>query len=167
MSPELRTFFAGAEAPLRSFDLWCKQHLPAGRVDHIGYKCGSREEFESLREQLESASAYIYQSFISGRRIAIIKLQEALATELGSICFLELSDQKPDGSQVSGFDHLEIYPVEQDFTVFVKGLIEKGIPFEQTVRPHHTTYDAKLTEAFKIRLEEEPLIKKIAREEIF
>lgn len=165
MPPELRSFFAGAEVPLQAFEAWCKTYEPDARVDHICYKCGDTVEYEQLRTLFEPSSSFIYQSFISKRRIAIIKFTEPLVTTLGEIWFLELSDQKPDGSQVSGFDHLELYPTTGTLRSFAKGLIDKGVPFEETVRPHHTTYDTLLMKTFKIRLEEEPLVTKITREE--
>ncbi len=140
--------------------------IPSSAADHICYKCSSAEEFEHVRSLFEKKSAFIYQSIISGRRIAIIKFEKPLFTFLGNIQFLELSDQKPNGSQVSSFDHIEIYPTVGSVDELATDLMSKGIDFKKVVRPHHTTYDVKIFEDFKVRLEAEPLIEKIKMTEM-
>lgn len=155
-------FFIQAENAIQTFNLWSEQTKPAAQADHICYKCGSTEEFESLRKMLETESAFIYQSTVAGRSIAIIKMHRSFATPLGPISFLELSDQKPDGSQKSGFDHIEIYPL----TGTMDELAQSLGGFEKVVRPHHTTYDKSIEGCFKVRLEEELLLEKIKREEM-
>ncbi len=135
-------------------------------ADHIGYKCSSTKHFEMLRALLEAHSEYVYQSIISERRIAVIKLKKSILTTCGPIYFLELSDQKPDHSQKDGFDHLECYPTSETVEMLATYLTEKQITIDKVVRPHHTTYDSSLSDNFKLRLEAEPLINKIVREEI-
>lgn len=162
----IEQFFTEATASVTAFNAWAEREKPPAHADHICYKCGSREEFESLRALLEPTSDYVYQSIISSRRIAIIKFQNPIESALGPISFLELSDQKPDGSQSSGFDHIELYPITSTIETFVETLESKGVSFEKTIRPHHTTYDTALETGFKIRLEEEPLIEKIKRDEM-
>jgi predicted metalloenzyme YecM len=166
MHTGLETFFRDAATAADAFDAWAKKASPSAKADHICYKCGSAMEFERLRAMFEASSAYVYQSVIAGRRIAIIKLTMPLATSLGDIWFLELSDQKPDGSQVSGFDHIEVYPLAGTMDELAAALAEKGTVFEKVVRPHHTTYDAKINGEFKVRLEPEQLIAKITAEEM-
>ena len=103
-------FFTASAPFIQIFDAWASRMTPDATADHICYKCESSEEFESMRKMFESSSVFIYQSIISQRRIAIVKFLEPIQTSLGPIWFLELSDQKPDGSQKSEFDHIEIYP---------------------------------------------------------
>lgn len=95
-----------------------------------------------------------------------MKMKRSLVTPLGEISLLELSDQKPDNSQTSGFDHVEIYPLSGSMDELAATLASIGTSFEKTVRPHHTTYDMKIHDEFKVRLEDEPLLKKIMREEM-
>lgn len=152
------------------FNIWSERMKPKAKADHICYKCGSRQEFEAIRTLLEPWAPFIYQSMIAGRPIAIFKLKEPVATALGEIWFLELSDQKPDGSQTSGFDHIEIYPTggsvgELAEALEANALKAKGQSFKKVVRPHHTTYDAAIHGSFKVRLEAEPLIVKIKGDE--
>ena len=154
-------FFEAARKDVDNFNTWVEKFAPAAKADHICYKCSSSEEFEQLRALFEGSSAFIYQSIISHRRIAIVKFLEPLPTTLGDISFLELSDQKPDGSQVSGFDHIEIYPTAGTMDSLADSLVSKGFAFEKVVRPHHTTYDGFLEGNFKVRLESEALIEKI------
>lgn len=159
-------FFAGSVASVEAFSAWSRKYSPKAKADHLCYKCGSSAEFEQIRALFELESEFIYQSIISKRRIAIIKFLVPLETPLGNISVLELSDQKPDNSQISGFDHIEIYPVEGTLEALVSDLEQKGVPFEKVVRPHHTTFDSVISDTFKVRFEDEPLLQKIKREEI-
>lgn len=166
MTISLERFIADSGPWIAGFNAWVKQMHPPACVDHICWKCASSEEFEAWRAVFESVSPFIYQSLIAGRRIAVIALPQRIMTDLGEIRFLELSDQKPDGSQKSGFDHLEIYPTHGSASALCDVLTEQGMIFEKIVRPHHTTYDARIEGGPLMRLEDEPLIEKIKREEM-
>lgn len=159
-------FFNAAQKPVNAFNRWVKKLPSKTKADHIGYACINSTEFEDIRSLFEQESAFIYQSLISQRRIAIIKLLRPLKTSCGEIWYLELADQKPDGSQVSGFDHIEMYPSKGTMESLLKAYKDKGIAFDKVERPHHVTYDMLLTEKFKIRLEVEPLVKKIMMTEM-
>lgn len=162
----IQDFFEDAERFRELFDDWVTAIFPPAKADHLCFKCESANEFEKMRSWFEGESSFIYQSLIADRRIAIIKLLKPLSTKLGDIWYVELSDQKPDGSQQSGFDHIEIYPNNgriEDLRAFLES---KGMMLQKIVRPHHTTYDGVIKEMGKIRLEEEPLIQKIKREEM-
>lgn len=161
MFSDLQSFFQATQTSVASFNAWVDQCTPAAKADHICYKCSSASEFVQLRALFESSSTFIYQSIISNRRIAIVKFAQPIATRLGDIWFLELSDQKPDNSQVSSFDHIEIYPTSGSMDDFAATLIAQGVTFEKVIRPHHTTYDAFIDGNFKVRLEGEALIEKI------
>lgn len=166
MHKSRKTFLAGAGPLIDALNEWAQKYRPEVVADHLCFKCGSREEFEAVRHLFEGESAYLYQSVIAGRRIAIIKFTRPLATLLGDIWFLELSDQKPDRSQKSGFDHVEAYPAHGTVEDTVAAMRAKGFAFEKIVRPHHTTYDGSLGGAFKIRLETERLVQKIKNDEM-
>lgn len=161
-------FFRGAEASIASFNTFAIVHELSHRVvaDHICYKCASATSFEAIRKMFEAESAFIYQSIISKRRIAIIRFHTAIETALGPIQLLELSDQKPDGSQTEGFDHIEIYPSSGSTNDLVAHLRSKDVTVKTHVRPHHTTHDLVLENGFKVRIEDEPLLQKITREEM-
>lgn len=167
MTYTLETFLAAATPSIHAFNEWVATNEPNGKADHICYKCESTEEYQSILELFQKESSFIYQSIISARRIAIIKFAKPFVTDLGEIWFLELSDQKPDGSQKSGYDHIELYPIEGNADALASELeFMRGIEWEKVVRPHHTTYDLPIFEDFKVRLEDEPLIDKIKREEM-
>ena len=136
------------------------------QVDHVCYKCESGEQFESIRRLFESSSEFIYQSIISKRRIAIVKFKKGVETSIGTIMYLELSDQKPDGSQKDGFDHIEIIPLTESIQSFAEKLSSEGENISKVERPHHTTYDLEVGNGFSIKLSAEPLIGKIKREEM-
>lgn len=135
-------------------------------VDHICFKCESKQVFESMRSLLEAESIFVYQSYISNRRIAVIKLKKAFETSLGPITILELCDQKPDNSQTTRFDHIEISPIEDSYDSLVTNLQEKGVVLEKVERPHHTTYDVYLGNGYQLKFTCDHLIDKIKRDEM-
>jgi len=167
MVDDLLSFYAQAKEATEHFDLFFKKHKLSGMAlaDHVCYKCGSAEEFQEVRAILEKGAAYMHQAIISGRRIAYVKLAAPLPTGLGDVWFVELSDQKPDGSQSSGFDHVEIYPVTP---MTYGGLVELFKKNDEQVvhveRPHHVTDDITLPSGLLVRLEPGPLIEKIKGE---
>jgi predicted metalloenzyme YecM len=167
MTYTLETFLAAAQPSINAFNEWVATNEPNAKADHICYKSESAEEFESLLKLFQFDSSYIYQSIISKRRIAIIKFAKPILTDLGDIWFMELSDQKPDSSQVSGYDHIEVYSIEGNAESLASELeFMRGIEWEKVVRPHHTTYDLEIFGNFKVRLEDEPLVNKIKRDEM-
>ncbi|MEK7459098.1 MAG: VOC family protein [Patescibacteria group bacterium] len=165
---DVRSFFDGAVASIAAFDDFSVGHqlIERATADHICYKCGSTASFEALRAMCEGESAFVYQSIIASRRIAIIRFRTPIKTALGDINVLELSDQKPDGSQVDRFDHIEIYPTHGSTNELVEYLRSKNVIIDTANRPHHVTHDLVLANGFKVRIEDEPLLEKIKREEI-
>lgn len=165
---DVRSFFDGAVASIAAFDTFATRHDLTDRAvaDHICYKCASSSSFEEIRAAFESESVFIYQSIISKRRIAIIRFRNPIKTALGDINVLELSDQKPDNSQVDGFDHIEIYPTAGSTNELVDYLRSRGVVIDTADRPHHVTHDLVLANGFKVRIEDEPLLEKIVHEEI-
>lgn len=166
MIDTVSAFLEAAKPFITLFDTWAERYEPQAVADHICYKCSNTQEFEQLRALLETSAGFLYQSIISQRRIAIIELPEPLTTVLGDIWYLELSDQKPDQSQTSGFDHIEIFPVQGTVGELAMCLERQGMHLERIVRPHHTTIDGWIEKPFKIRLEDERLVEKIKREEM-
>jgi len=133
-------------------------------ADHICYKVSSAKNFESLRKIFERGNKWIYQAIISKRRIAIIRTDQFINTLVGDVDLVELSDQKPDGSQTDRFDHIEIYPVRITYDDLVSTLVSKGFEVKEIVRPHHTTHDIKLENGFIVRLTRDKLARKIKSE---
>jgi predicted metalloenzyme YecM len=136
------------------------------KVDHIGIKCSSNDIYERQRKIFEHSSRFIYQSIISKRRISVIGLDHGIYTSVGTVDYLELSDQKPDASQVDVVDHIRILPIGISYDELCNYLNEKGISLKEVVRPHHTTHDIVLQSGFIIRLTQEMLVNKIKREEM-
>jgi predicted metalloenzyme YecM len=168
----LEEFLKDASICIKVFDAFAQSRKIAGLAyaDHICYKCDSKRVFESVRAMFEEHSIFIYQSIISERRIAYIKLRGSLPSILGPIRYVELSDQKPDGSQKNGIDHVEVCPAQKitpggaSYTMLVQRLQETSM-VREVVRPHHTTHDIDIGDDFIFRCAGEPLIDKIKREE--
>jgi predicted metalloenzyme YecM len=164
---DIGEFYLKAQKFLREFDGFAKLHglQKFLRADHLCYKCDSPESFERIRKILEYEK-FVYQSIISKRRIAMIKVKTPLNSILGNIDLIELSDQKPDGSQEEGFDHVEVFPKTISYDELISNLNNAGLKLKEIVRPHHTTYDIEIKPNFILRLSREPLIEKIKREEM-
>jgi predicted metalloenzyme YecM len=90
----VESFFAVAKPFVEIFDAWARPFSGVAHADHLCFKCGSSEEFEHLRGLFEGQCAFIYQSIISKRRIAIVKFLSPMTTVLGDIWYLELPDSK-------------------------------------------------------------------------
>jgi len=163
----IEEFYSGADKHIQIFNTFVEEHGLVGDTapDHICYKCDSKESFESIRALLEEHNQYMYQAMISGRRIAYIKLQKPFTTVLGDIYFVELSDQKPNGSQTNKYDHIEVYPTAYSYDEMVQKL-EAAVEVIKIERPHHTTHDIKLDDGFIFRCTEEPLVEKIKNTEM-
>ena len=168
----LTDFRRQARPFVQKFNAFANNHQLMGlaRVDHICYKCGSRETFDTVWTLFENESEYMHQTMISGRPIAYIKMKKSIETLLGPISFLELSDQKPDGSQVDGFDHVEVYPFASmlSYEQFVQLFRDSAQVVMHEPRPHHTTdsvdIEGKGGKGFLFRCTQGTLIEKIVLE---
>lgn len=158
----IEDFYADTQPYVELFNTFVAKHALAGKaaVDHINYKCDSAETYEHMRALFEHDSEYIYQSIISNRRIALIKLRRSIHTALGPMYLLELSDQKPDHSQTNRFEHIEAYPLAESYDSFVQSFAETEtlIPHD---RIHHSTQDIDMGQGFLFRCTPGPLIEKI------
>lgn len=146
---------------------FCAKHSFYGRIelDHLCFKCGSRESFEEMRNIFEREGARFWTSPIAGRSISYFILPRPIISGLGKINYLELSDQKPDGSQKHGFDHVEAYPLGWPFERMVEEL-SRNERVVDSKRPHHLTHDIDIGNGFEFRASRRPLIEKIVSEEI-
>lgn len=163
-----KDFYGGAKRIVEVFEKFIIEYNlgDIAKADHICYKCASSEDFEKLRGIFEMNCRWIHQSIIANRRISLIKLNDSISTSIGDIDLLELSDQKPDGSQSNKFDHIEIFPVEVSYDELVSQLKSRNLKVVEVVRPHHTTHDIDMGEGFLVRLTKKPLLDKIRDEEM-
>ena len=135
-------------------------------IDHICYKCDSREEYEQLRALFEYDDSFIYQSIISKRRIAVIGFAQPLISQYGDIWYLELSDQKPDGSQKSSVDHIELISSQVGYSELLQRFSLPDLVIEENIKPHHSTHDIVFPNGVKIKLSHGKLVDKIYRDEM-
>jgi predicted metalloenzyme YecM len=162
-------FYKEAQAyAMRFDDFAAHQHRLQGHIvpDHICYKCGATESFEKELALLTENGVNTLRdmSIISGRRIAYVELTRWVDTLMGPIHYLELQEQKPDGSQKEGFAHIEAYPVDMNYDALIEMLRQGGEEVTEKVRPHHTTHEVNLGGDFFFVCTREPLIDKIERE---
>jgi predicted metalloenzyme YecM len=134
------------------------------KIDHICYKCESNEEYERLKSFFEFESKFVYQSIISGRRIAYIGFRTPLISIFGNVFYLELSDQKTDNSQKSKCDHIEPVPNGITYEEMIERFSMDGLEIEENIKPHHSTHDLVLPNGVKIKMSHEPLVNTIYRE---
>ncbi|HVY72857.1 MAG TPA: VOC family protein [Candidatus Paceibacterota bacterium] len=163
----IEEFYSGAVPYVELLSSFVSKHNLVGRAapDHMCYKCGSRAKFEEMREMFEQNSKYVYQTIISGRRIAYIKLQTPIESVLGPIWFVELSDQKTDGSQKDAYDHIEVFATAMTYDEMVNEFKHAGQNVIHVERPHHTTDDVDIG-GFLFRCTQGPLIEKIKSKEM-
>ena len=164
----LEAFYQAAEPYVSLFDTFASKYPLIDYVvpDHICYKCGSRASFEKLRDIFEREGCWVFQSTISKRTIAYIRLKQPLKTVLGDINYLELADQKPDRTQRARFDHIEVYPSEWTYDNMIKHLSDAGERVLVNERPHHSTHEIDIGSGFKFSCTRERLVDKIKREEM-
>lgn len=165
MYKNIPQFLEGAASGVSKFNVFVEAQGLIGKIhaDHICFKCGSSELFEEIRALFEG-STWFYQSIISNRRIAVVRLKSPIATLVGDITTLELSDQKPDMSQSTGFEHIEAYPTTISYDTLTAILSNAGAVY--IGRPHHSTYDVDIGDRFLFRSTKEPLVKKIVAEQM-
>jgi predicted metalloenzyme YecM len=167
MIQTIEDFTNGIQPYIDNINTFAEKHqlTNAAKVDHFGYKCASTESFERMRSMFEQQSEFIYQSIISARRIAYIKLTQPIPTALGDISFIELQDQKPDGSQKEKYDHVEVYPVGQSYDQMVHAIGTLDTVIE-VKRPHHSTHNIDLGDGFSFSCTHGPLLDKIKETEM-
>ncbi len=148
-------------------------------IDHIGYKCSSNSEYKKMKNLFMSVhqkyAVWAHEAYISKRRITYVRLKIpfSIDTDHGKqeISYLEIQDQKHNGSQISGIDHIEILPKEK---VTQDLLIEELRLFQYDVKlggkEHHITYDFEIpylsSKKLLVKIPKEPLVEKIKRDEM-
>lgn len=166
--PKTISSLAALSRPLvAQFNTFCEEQGLVGlvEVDLICIKCSDSDVYEARRADAEFISDYLYQSIVSDRRVSLIKLKDTISTIVGTIEYLELCDQKPDGSQTDAISHVTIVPITTSYEELVEILKEKGVEVKETIRPHYTSADVILPSGFTIRIAKEFLVDKVKREE--
>ena len=137
-------------------------------VDHICFKCGSSEEYNQIRNVLETdpPSRYVYQVMLSRRRVGYFGLRDPIKMGHAAVASVELADRKPVHDDKSGFHHVEIYPIAMSYDEMIGEMRDAGEDVELKRRLHHTTHDIKLPSGFIIRFTDKPLIKHIIDREL-
>jgi predicted metalloenzyme YecM len=148
---------------VEEFFLNCGVSFENINLDHVCFKCSSSKEFEEVREWFEGEDALIYQAIISKRRIATIKLLNPIKLKNFLINTLELSDQKPDNSQKSGVDHVEICSKNLSYEELKNFFESKGFKLVLDSKPHHTTYNI-LEDGLEVKLADKSLLKIVSEE---
>lgn len=157
------------EPAVAQLDDFCKVYNLVGliKADLVCIKCSSKEIYEARRAHYDMDSRFLYQAVIAGRRIVIIGLTETIKTSVGDIRCLEITDQKADNSQTDRLNHIGIIPVGISYDELVGKLKEGGAELREVVRSHgYTACDVVLPTGFFIRIQKEPLIDRIKREEM-
>jgi predicted metalloenzyme YecM len=160
-------FLNSAQSALTVVEVFLtKQEISSLTPDHLCYKCSSHNEFLEVRAILEKESMYLYESWISTRLIAVLKLKKPIVTSFGIISFIELQDKKEGSGSLSGFTHIEFYPKDGNYDAALATLVSRGLNIISDPTPHHPIHEILLTDSFVFRLEHEPVIEKIKREEL-
>lgn len=189
--PFLADFLSRRAAPLLdAFRNWSYAHALlhatfAPKADHLSYKCREFREYDELRSRFEeyadgwSGCRFLHQTIISGRRVAAIGLHDPIPTPFGALRVLELSEPKTMRAELTGFDHVELYPTDgalDDLAEALNSIRNRTLAssamrshFVKKARPHHTTWDATIVSLAHgtdhiLRLTDGPLAEKIGIE---
>lgn len=157
-----------SRALVAQFNEFCELNALIGLIqaDYMCIKCSDADIYEGRRLEYEEVSSFMYQSLVSGRRVALFRLTESIATKVGDIKYLMLCDQKSDGSQDDRVAYFEVVATPGNYETVVEKLKAREVPVKETVRPHFTSYDATLPTGFTVRIAKEAIIDKIKREEV-
>lgn len=88
-----------------------KEELITRHIDHLCYRCGSREEYINVRSQLTQDNIIgelVVEGMIGGRPISTIKLAQPFEFEEWSIPAIEVTCPKPGRQHKVGFEHIEV-----------------------------------------------------------
>lgn len=161
-------FYSLAAEAANKLNTFSTKHDLQGKAlaDHICYKCDSKETFERMRGAIEPFSKFIYQSIVSNRRVAFLKLKKEIQTILGPISLLELSENKPRKPEENKIHHIEIFSTSLPYEDLVHIFVTAGENVVEDIRPHHTTHDIEIDERFLVRITHEPILEKIKFDEM-
>ena len=152
----------------------CRNFLRPSHIqlDHLGYSCSSKEEYEMLKAEYEKRSLIINESIIGGRRILYCAISHLLDVGRGynKIEHIEICEPKPQGNWVNGFDHIELYPIkEEDFSSVGAHLQSHDAAVAEVLGNHVVfyvgTFELKDLK-FEVRLRRRHLNKVIADEQL-
>ncbi len=91
-------------------------------LDHLGFSATSKEQYETRRDDFLTISSLIREHIVSGRRVAVFRLNTKIKYRQYEIEALELVEPKNDEvNPVDGFEHAE-------FTI--------DVPFEEIVNKY-------------------------------
>jgi hypothetical protein len=114
-----------------------------------------------------SYAGHFNTSVISGREISVLEFSTPIFAFGKEVRVLELSDQKPDGSQKEGFDHIEILPIIETTHIDEAGKehthVLKGIGGRIVVAPPDLLMN-KDGARYRVKIATMPLIERIERE---
>ena len=94
-----------------AYGLGLKDSLTSRRIDHMCYRCGTREEYINVRSRLTQDSIIgelVVEGMIGGRPISTIKLVQPFEFEEWSIPAIEVTCPKPGKQHKVGLEHIEV-----------------------------------------------------------
>lgn len=139
----------------------------AWEIDHICYDCGDSGSYERMFEMLSPTYSHFDTSLIGGRKISVFTLTEPFFAYGREVSVLELCDQKPDGTQKEGFDHIEVLPVSNTIKDVGSSMAHMRVVKEVQTRlaaPHLDICMDKGDKRLRIKITDVPLLEKIQRE---
>ncbi len=77
------------------------------KIDHIAYSTSSSKEYEKLLIEYLKEGELVKEAIISNRRVAIIKLKQAVKYKGSSINVMEIIEPIENQTSFSGWEHAE------------------------------------------------------------
>lgn len=113
----------------------CGLDLKNYPLDHIGFSATSKEQYEERKEEFLSIGELVREHIVSGRRVAVFRLNNKLVYRNYEVFALELVEPKSDEiNPVDGFEHAE-FTIDVPFETFVSQYPQIGWDTSSMNRP--------------------------------
>ena len=99
------------------------------QLDHFGYQTSSSLDYENLKKECLNIGELLSENIVSGRRVAIFKLNEPLLSNGFEILGFELVEPKEEQICDSELDHLE-FVIPISFEEYIK--LHKNVKWDMS-----------------------------------
>lgn len=115
-------------------------------LDHLAYRVASLEEYEIVKAKMLEFGELISENIISGRPIAVYKLNEPIIYDGFTIFCLEIPAPKEGSEYKSGLEHIE-FVTNKSLKEFIKDHKEVGFETKEIDREINPTLVLKFEDS--------------------
>lgn len=156
---EAHTFLGKLDSELAKYSI----NLDGNQLDHLCYRAGSTQSYESLKKQFSEHGEILISSIIGGREITTFRLAKAIIYKGREISIIELPDVKRGRDYLEGFEHAE-FVVTESFEKIIEKHEEINFDKSAVNKTHNPELRIKLARNMSIKLHHVALDKVIESE---